>query len=190
MEKLIKYKKWIYLGLGLAVLAAALFPLFVLRIDLLGAEASMEFSLRLLFENAGSFGGDFPLADAGGFGQNGFAREIVMPFIAYVVMLVFIIIGTVLAFFDKFKMVVTGLLVAALGLAVYLGFAFTGLPSVLGDMVADMFGNNSLLGFFVSMVDLNEMITVNLGSGYWLTLASIFTVVVVKFVDVIKHKDD
>ena len=191
MEKLIKHKRWIYLGLGLAVLAATLFPLFALRIDLLGPEISMEFSLRTLFQNVGGSSGDFPLGDLGQFGQNDFVRAIIMPFAAYLLMLVLVVIGTVFAFFDKFKVAINVLLVGAVGLAVYVGFGLMNLPAVFGDAVMEMLGNNPLMGFFASMLNISEMITINLGVGYWLTLAFLIAFVVVKFtLEFVKKKDD
>lgn len=85
MKKLIKYKKWIYLGLGLAVLAVSLLPLFTLNIGIFGNSSSMEFSLRMIFQNIGDsvvallsvIWGNLDII------HNDFAREIILPFGAY-----------------------------------------------------------------------------------------------------------
>jgi len=181
LKKLIKYKKWIYLGLGLAVLAVSLLPLFTLNIGIFGNSSSMEFSLRMIFQNIGGSNGNVAFGDLVQFGHNDFAREIILPFGAYLLTLLLIIIGTVFAFLDKFKTVTSALLVVALGSIVYVGFGFINLPTVLGDAITDLLGNNPLMGVFASMINISEIVSINLGVGYWLTMAFIITFVVVKF---------
>ena len=180
MEKLIENKKWIFLGLGLAVLVTSLFPLFTLNIEIFGNNSSMEFSLRTIFQNIGSSGGDSPFGDLEQFGQNDFIKEIIMPFGAYLLMLLLIIIGTIFVFFNKFKAVTSALLVVAMGLVVYTGFGLINLPSVLAGAITDLLGNNPLMGIIVSMIDISEIVSVNLGVGYWLTVTLIMAFVMTK----------
>jgi len=188
LEKLIKNKKWIYLGLGLAVLVAALFPLFSLSIEFFGNSTSIEFSLRTLFQNIGGSSGDSAFNDLGQlFGQDNqsfgdLAREIILPFGAYLLTLLLVLVATVIAFFEKFKTATTVILVAAVGLITYSGFAFMNLPVEFDSAIADVLSSNPLLGLLGSLIDLSGIFSINLGVGYWLTLSFIIAYVVVKLI--------
>lgn len=181
MEKLIKYKKWIYLGLGLAVLAAALLPLFNLRIEFLGMDTTIEFSLRTVFQNVGGSSNEISLGSNLNLGQSNTMSDIIMPFGAYLLALLLIIIGTALVFFDKIKTATTTIILSvAFGLMIYVGFGLTNLPNVIGYAITEMIGNNLLMGLFVSMINISEIVTIGLGVGYWLMIILIVLFVLVK----------
>ena len=186
MENLVKNRKWIYLILGVAVVAATLLPLFTISIDIFGNSMSYEFSLRMVIQNRGTSGNDFPLAELGqqlGAGNQAISdlfRDVALPFITYFLAVVLVIIAIIIAIFNKFKMVVNIILVVTVGLMVYSGMAFVSLPSVLSAAIVDLLSVNLLMGLLASMIDITQIVTLDLEIGYWLTFVLIIIFATVK----------
>jgi len=72
------------------------------------------------------------------------------------------------------------ILAVTIVLCIYVGFAFASLPSTLSYALEGVLGANEILGLFASMIDFSDILNVNLGGGYWLTLIAITILLTVK----------
>jgi len=183
MKQLIHYRKYIYLTLGLIAIGGVFFPLITLNIDFFGNGTMIEISLLNLFQNIGNPSGQLSPNGMSQFGESNpifseIARTIIFPFLAYLLMMLLIIISTIFSIFDKFKVTTNVIFISVLAIAIYIGFAFTGIPTLLGQSLAEAFESNP----FISSIDLSNLFNVNLRSGYWQTILSIATLLPLKYI--------
>lgn len=182
MKYLIENRKYLYNFLGLLALAGILFPLISIDINLFG-NITIDLNILNLLQNIGDAGEQMMQNDIAQFLQGNqefsqITRVIILPFGAYLLILVLIIITLVLCFIEKFKSVVNILLISAIALCIYIGFAITVLPLTLNDALIEMFENH----IFASMINISNIISINLGKGYWLTTVAIVMLLVTKCV--------
>ena len=180
MKYLVKNGKYIYLILGLLTVLGIFFPLIMLNIPLLG-NRSIELSLLSLLQNVGDIGGEMlqdamPQIGESNAMLSGIVGMIIFPIVAYLLAILFMVISIACAFVDKFKIAVKIMLVSALVMGVYVGFAFTRLPTILDRALAGLFEADP----FMSMLDISNILSITLGGGYWLTFIPIAVFFVIK----------
>jgi hypothetical protein len=163
-----------------------LFPAFNLNLEIFNNSTTISLSLGTLFENTESrFGGsDFLQADMFNFsGDNilsdvfaNFGEKLIRSVGSYFVTLIILIITLIFAIINKFKK--TSIVMLAISLIMFV-YAGSTILSVVETLVVEI---QSMLGFIAMLIDISEIITVTLGNGYWLTIATITSLLITQII--------
>lgn len=168
------------IGLAVIALLGIIFPLVHIHIHLLG---TTTMSLRVL-DMFGNLGSEVPQEALDFAISDELAMSIALPIIAYFLAFFLTITTLVLAFTDKLKILKIVFVSIAMTLMIYAGASITSLPNTLsnylGDFIADLFGD--LAGLFASLLDLSNILEINLGAGYWITLIMLLVMLILLIV--------
>jgi len=190
MISLKKYSKHMGVGMILIALSGIIFPLVNINLHLIGT-ISISLGLTDMFRN---FSGDFfrgafdlatsdnLLSDAG--------MNIILPFGAYMLAIILIILTLILTFTNKFKVLKIVFVLTATTLMIYVGIRLIAMPDTLiyslEEILADFIGGFS--GFLTNMVDFSHVLEINLGLGYWITLSTLIILLIFLIViQIIEH---
>jgi hypothetical protein len=185
----------ILLALCLTALAGYLMPLMSINIDVFDrVSQSMDISigniLSIRSDADSPFGGIdssesvFSGMLGGGEGMSEITGKLMISIGLYLV--AFILLLVVLVFSEINKLKKTSIAILALSLSFYVYIGFT-----VSNLAADIIGMlEQRLGFFAMLFNLSEMITVSLGNGYWITLAAICCMVLVKLVQIFQKNNE
>ena len=147
-------------------------PTITLQLSFLGINRTINMSLATLFESESPFGeGGFAASDlADLFGEIDFMDEIrgviIRSAIAYSIVLILIVIVLITTLIGKLKRVNMVILTLSILLFIYAGRSILTVPDILFD------GLDALLGFLALFISFRDMLTLSLGNGYWITLAT------------------
>jgi len=192
-----KYNKFILIGITIIALSGTLFPLVNITINLLGT-TTFDFGLLDVLRN---IGGEPPheIFDliAGNFLESDINVDIILPFAAYILALILIIITLLLTFTNKFKVIKIAFVSTSIFLIIFAGIGINALPELLvqylernlSDLAGEIAGFflNDFAGFLIgglaelltSLTDFSDILEVNLGLGYWITLSTLFILLIV-----------
>jgi succinate-acetate transporter protein len=159
-------------------------PAINLNIDFLGNSHSMNFSVSTLFSRPESrFGGSelsqadlFNLSDNNMF-QDMFAEispKLITSVGAYFVTLILLIVITVFTFINKFTKSTNIMITLSFVLFAYAGYTILSLMETLYN------GLESSLGFLALFLNISDLLKINLGHGYWITLVAIGSILLIK----------
>jgi hypothetical protein len=179
--------KIISIALCLAALAGFILPAVNIGIEFLGNSRSISLSIRTLFENSGSrFGGSdlsqadlFNLSDSNMF-ENLLAdvRTVLITSVgAYFMTLILLIIILIFIFTGKFNKAIVIMSGVSVALLAYAGSTILSVTEILLSTL------ESSLGFLAMFINLSDLLKINLGIGYWLTMITLGCLLVLKIAD-------
>jgi len=184
-------KKIILIAACMVALAGFFFPAISLNVNFFGMGTSTTFSLATFFNPPDNpFGTmDLPglrqdglrdLIDLSG-DNNPFADvgvRLVTAVAAYFGTFILLVVVLIFALAGKLKKPSIVLLGLSLALFAYAGYAISTIPALM------QVAFENFLGFFARLLDLSNIISINLGVGFWITLAAIACTLIMR---VIKH---
>ena len=211
MEFFKKYNKFLLLVITIVALCGVLFPLISISVNFFGT-TTVDFSLIDVLD---SLRGDAPheIVDliASHILESDIGRDIVLPFAAYVLALVLIVISIPFNLTNKFKLIKITFVSLAIASIIYAGIGINAMSELivhfLEDGLADLVGEiagllvGDLAGFLVgglaelltSLVDFSNILDISLGVGYWITLSTLLLLlvllIVAKIVDLYTKED-
>ena len=200
------------LAITLIALSGIFFPLISISINFFGT-TTMDFGLVDVLD---SLRGDAPheIVDliAGHILESDIGRDIVLPFAAYVLAIVLIVICVPFNLTNKFKLLKIAFVTVAIASIIYAGIGINTMSELivtyLEDSLADLIGEiagllvgdlagflvGGLAGLLTSLVDFSNILDISLGVGYWVTLSTIslllVLLIVAKIVDLYTKEDE
>ena len=207
-----KYNKYILIGLTIIALSGMFFPLVSISFHFFGT-TSMDFGIIDIFQN---LRGETPheVFDliANHILESDIGRDIILPFAAYILAVILIIITLPFTFTNKFKFLKIAFISAAIILIVYagigidtmsgliIGYLEGGLADLIGEIAGFLVGDlagflvGGLAGLLTSLMDFSNILDIYLGSGYWLTLGTLLLtlilLIIAKIIDFHTKEDD
>lgn len=166
------YNKFLPHILTLCALLGIFFPLFDLYIHLIGT-ISITFTFSDFFQasnrNILNHLPDLTTTTAPASTLN---MNIVLPFVAYALVIVLLVVFFALTFANRFKTFKILLLSTAVTLFIYAGIGFNSLPIHLSCELEKTLAylTNTPFEPLIPFIDFSNIIEINLGVGYWLTL--------------------
>ena len=211
MEFFKKYNKFLLLAITIIALCGIFFPLISISVNFFGT-TTMDFGLVDVLD---SLRGDAPheIVDliAGHVLESEIGRDIVLPFAAYVLAIALIVISIPFNLTNKFKLLKIAFVSVAIASIIYAGIGINTMSELivhyLEDSLADLIGEitgllvgdlagflvGGLAGLLTSLVDFSNILDINLGIGYWVTLSTLslllVLLIVAKIVDLYTKED-
>lgn len=196
MKFLQKYNKYILIGITIIALSGTLFPLASVSIQFFGT-TTFNFGLVDVLRN---LSGEPPheIIDliADNFLESDISMHIILPFVAYILAIILLIITLPLTFTNRFKMVKIAFVSMSISLIIYAGIGINALPGLLirylernlADLIGEIAGFfindfagfliGGFAGFLTSLVDFSNILDINLGLGYWITLGTLLVLLI------------
>ena len=178
--KKIRPEKAVCIALCVIALAGFFFPAINIGVNFLGNSRNISLSIESLinrpenpFGSAGSGSdiasriSDLDLFDFSSDMFGGVGEKLVASVGAYFITLILLVAVLVIAFTGKLKIISAVVSAVALPLFIYAGNAILSVPELLIE------GIKNSLGFFALFIDVSNMIMIDLGNGYWLTLSAL-----------------
>jgi len=194
MKSLNKYRNYIEAGIILIALFGITFPLVNITLHLIGT-ITINFRLTDIFRNShGDFLNDTFYLTTGDHPLSGVGLHIIVPFAAYILAIILLVVTLALTFTKKFKTLKIAFVLTATTLMIYAGIRIIAMPDTLiyylEEILADFIGE--FAGFLTTMVDFSNTLEVNLGLGYWLTLIALLNLsiflIVTRIIEYIQKK--
>jgi len=182
MLKKASIQKIIMLSLCILCIAGFFMPAATVRLSFLGFSQETSFSLATFFENNYSDSDrlDFNQSDLGNIAEgNEMLQSVIARIIfsaaAYTLSLILLLAALVLIAIGKAQQIRLAALIISLASFVSAGIVISTVQDVLIDTVTDM------LGFLALLLNLEGMLNISLGAGYFVTL---FALIVLFFVNI------
>ena len=191
-----KYNKFILIGITIVALAGIFFPLASISINFFGTN-TFDFSLIDVARNilGGESNDVFDLI-AGHILESDIGMDIILPFAAYILAIVLIVITLLFTFTNRFKILKIAFVSIATILIIYAGIGINSMADLVirylegsladligeitGFLVGDLAGFlvGGLAGFLTSLMDFSNILEFDLGVGYWITLSTLILLLV------------
>jgi hypothetical protein len=157
--------KYLYFLITITALLGCAQPAVNVHLSFFGIDRTLDFGIRTVFEE----GGDLDwLRDSSLYeilSENEAVKNvnnrIITSVVLYFAALIFFITAAVYSFYGRlwqFKLVLPA---AALSLYFISGRVILTVPEAVSDAVTD------ILGFFAGLIDIEKILTIELGTGYW-----------------------
>jgi len=206
-----KYNKFILIGIIIIALAGAFFPLLSISINFFGT-TTFELGLIDVLQNLrGEAPHEVFELIAGHIIESDIGIDIILPFAAYILAIIFIVITLLFTFTNKFKLLKIAFVSIATILIVYAGVGINtmsehityyledGLADLIGEIAGFLVGDlagflvGGLAGLLTSLMDFSNILDIYLGAGYWITLGALILLlillIIAKIID-FHTKDD
>jgi|GEM_PF-2759300 len=184
-EKLNKILRYFVIGLCLAAFAGFFMPAIHVTMSFFGFSRTTSFSVATVFEDSGSQMGDVNIVDSEVFNMltdNDLVRDvvprIVISVVLYVLGLVMLLLTLLFSLLNKFIIIKTFASAMALIFIVIAGVIIRTVPALIYDSITNM------LGFFALFINIQEMISIAFGAGYWIIVIALFIIGIIHSVQI------
>ena len=191
-----RYNKFILIGITLIALSGIFFPLATISIHFFGT-TTIDFSLTDVLRNlSGEDHHEMFDLIAGHILESDIGIDIILPFAAYILAIILLIITLPFTFTNKFKILKIVFISIATISIIYAGVGINsmsrlvisylegGLADLIGEIAGFLAGDlagflvGGLAGFLTSLIDFSNILDFNLGLGYWITLSTLILLLV------------
>ena len=178
-------KRLILVAICIVALAGFFLPAVNLQLSFLGMGRSTGFSLRTPFERSDTAG----LGGAGGFGasdltnmvnidmrsmSDSVGRRIIIGVISYMAAFFVLAAVFVLTALGKLRKATAVLHLMSIGLLAIFGWVMISIPNEIAARIRDS------LGIMAVLINAHNLVSMSLGTGYWVTMFSLVILLLVK----------